>query len=120
MELKVIQTSASFLIQQLRKNTGLSMILEKSDYWASCKATLIPCFVILELMPADTVLGGTGDTAGGKGPRVSWPQSLSLVRLLSHCQHAPVWPAPCESQWCTLQLCRPQRQLSQVHWHPNP
>lgn len=45
------------------------MILEKSDYWASCKATLIPCFVILELMPADTVLGGTGDTAGGKGPR---------------------------------------------------
>lgn len=69
MELKVIQTSASFLIQQLRKNTGLSMILEKSDYWASCKATLIPCFVILELMPADTVLGGTGDTAGGKGPR---------------------------------------------------
>lgn len=50
-----------------KKNTGLSMILENNDYWASCKATLVPCFVVLELwptnmshLPVDTVLGGTG------------------------------------------------------------
>lgn len=51
-----------------KKNTGLRLILENSDYWASCKAPLIPCFVILELtyklshLPVDTVLGGTGGT----------------------------------------------------------
>lgn len=32
-----------------KKNTGLCMILENNDYWASCKATLVPCFVVLEL-----------------------------------------------------------------------
>lgn len=104
MELKVIQTTASFLIQPLRKNTDLSMILENNVYWASCKATLIPCFVILEFthklshLPVDTVFGGTGGTLQVERGLGLLFQSLSLVLLPSHYQHVPVWPAPCESR----------------------
>lgn len=104
MELKVIQTTASLLIQPLRKNTGLSMILENGDYWASCKATLIPCFVKLELtrtlshLPVDTVFGGTGRTLQVERGLGLLFQSLPLVLPPSHYQHV-------RKPWCTFSSC---------------
>lgn len=121
MELKVIQTSALFLIQQLRKNTGLCMILENSDYWASSKATLIPALWYWSWLPVDTVLGGTGRTLQverGLSLLVPEPFPRAATEPLSAraCLAGTVWKPVVH----TLQLCRSQRQLSQVHWHPNP
>lgn len=100
------------------------MTLENND-WASCKATLVPCFVVLELwptnvshLPVDTVLGGTGGHCRWEGASISWFQSFSLVLLLSLCQHVPVSPATWRPVVHILRRCRPQRQLSQRHWHP--
>lgn len=42
------------------------------------------------------------DTAGGKGPWSPGSRAIPSCCYSSHCQHVPVWPAPCKSQWCTF------------------
>lgn len=90
------------------------MILENSGYWASCKATHK-----LSFAGGHSVWWHRRDTAGGRGLGLL-VQSLSLVLLLSHCQHVPVWPAPGESRGAHSPGVQAQRQLSHGHWHPNP